>query len=57
MTAQNVTIGKFRLNGQQITSLGMQQEQIQFEDDGEQAIANTEGAMAEKGFATLVRRG
>ena len=34
----------------------MNQEQIQFEDDGEQAIANTEGKMAEKGFATLVRR-
>lgn len=34
----------------------MNQEKIEFEDDGEQAIANTEGAMAEKGFATLVRR-
>ena len=57
LSAQNVTIGKFRLNAQQISCLGMNQETIQFEDDGEQAIANTEGTMAEKGFATLVRRG
>ena len=50
-------VGKFRLNSAQITRLGMQQSPIAFEDDGEAAIAQTEGAMAENGFATLQKRG
>ena len=38
LTAQNVMVGKFRLNSAQITRLGMQQQPVAFEDDGEAAI-------------------
>ena len=57
LTAQNVTVGKFRLNSAQITRLGMQQSPVAFEDDGEAAIAQTKSAMFEYDFATLQRRG
>ena len=57
LSAQNVTMGKFRLNAAQIGMLGKREENIPWDDEGEQAIANTEAAMAEAGFSTLVLRG
>ena len=41
LTAQNVTLGKFRLNSAQVGMLGHKMEKITWEDEGEKAIANT----------------
>ena len=57
LTAQNVTVGNFRLNSAQIAMLGKKEDDIVWEDDGEQAISSTADAMAEAGFSTFQLRG
>ena len=57
MTANNVTMGKFRLNQTQIAMLGKKDEMYQWDDDGENAISSTAGTMASAGFSNLVLRG
>ena len=55
-SAQNITVGKYRLNEAQVYKLGQAEMNIEWDDEGEQAIANTKDAMAQSGFSTLVRR-
>ena len=57
MTAQNVTMGKFRLNQAQIAMLGRRDESYQWEDEGEGAIGQTADSMANNGFSPLAMRG
>ena len=53
LPAQNVTMGKYRLNAAQIAMLGKREESVSWEDDGETAISNTADVMTEAGFAAF----
>ena len=57
LPAQNVTMGKYRLNAAQIAMLGKREESVSWEDDGETAINNTADVMTEAGFAAFQMRG
>ena len=45
-SAQNVTMGKFRLNSGQVAKLGQRDEDYEWEDEGENAIAMTADALS-----------
>ena len=51
MTAQNVTMGKFRLNNTQVAMLGKRDEVYQWEDEGASAINATADTMANCGMS------
>ena len=50
-------MGKFRLNATQVAMLGKRDENYEWDDEGEAAISNTAGTMAESGFSQLIMRG
>lgn len=56
-SAQNVTIGKFRLAPAMVERLGEKTIPMEWEDEGANAISSTADAMAENGFAPLQLRG
>ena len=56
-SAQNVTMGKFRLNASQVERLGQKNEDYEWEDEGENAIAMTVDQLSQNGFTQFTKRG
>ena len=57
ITAQNVTIGKFRLNHAQISRLGTEARVFNFKDDGAAAIEETLSPLEQNNFAAFAVKG